>query len=163
MASGGKVEAASGCVEIAASYGRRVGLFAHRRHQLLLLCVDQSHDGCNTLSVAGINFSSQESFVFLVLLQFGLLTLSKWAFVSHLQTLLHNNWNKECAGNAAKLTPAQLIKFSSYVHVIHFISELLPLQKPKRSLLKPTHSLLPQSEAEFWLVCSFTARLVCLH
>lgn len=39
--------------------------------------------------------------------------------------------------------------FSSYVHVIHFTSELLPLQKPKRSLLKPTHSLLPQSEAEF--------------
>lgn len=156
MASGGGL----------ASYGRRVALFAHRQHRLLLLCVDQSHHGCSTSSVAvaGINFSSEESFVFLVLLQSGLLTLSKWAFVSHLQTLLHKNENKECAGNAAKLTPAQLIiSLQQLCPRYSFHKWITTFAKPKHSLLKPTRSLLPQSEAEFGLVCSFTARLVCLH
>lgn len=99
-----------------------------------------------------ITFWSQGSFLLCGLIAIRTIdSVSESCF--HICRLGHRKIPHKCAGSAApgqsnalQLTYHLCSKSSSFFRVIHFISELLPLQKPKWSLLKPTCSLLPQSK-----------------
>lgn len=115
----------------------------------------QSHDDCDASSVAEgrtVTFWSQDSFFFCGSIAIRTIhSVSESCF--HICRLGRRKIPHECAGSAApgqsntlQLTYHLRSKSSSFIRVIHFISQLLPLQKPKWSLLKPTCSLLPQSK-----------------